>query len=61
MAYLFHMPQAAIKPTSPSDFTEAKKLHHRFRLHDTLGSGTFGVVEEVVSTPDNRSISLARE
>ncbi|KAB5543107.1 kinase-like domain-containing protein [Coniochaeta sp. 2T2.1] len=49
------------KHTSASDFAEAKKLHHRFRRHDNLGSGTYGIVEKVVYTHNNRSISLARK
>jgi serine/threonine protein kinase len=45
------------------DFTEAKKLHERFRLaSDTpLGSGSFGVVQKVQFHTNNRSICLARK
>lgn len=49
------------KHTSAADFTEAKKLHHRFRRQDTLGSGTYGIVEKVIYTQNNRSICLARK
>ncbi|OIW25421.1 kinase-like protein [Coniochaeta ligniaria NRRL 30616] len=49
------------KHTPAADFAEAKKLHHRFRRHDTLGSGTYGIVEKVTYTHNNRSICLARK
>ncbi|KAL2021674.1 hypothetical protein VTK56DRAFT_6766 [Thermocarpiscus australiensis] len=51
------------KHTPLDDFTEAKKLHPRLKVvHDTpLGSGSFGVVQKVQFTTNNRSICLARK
>lgn len=51
------------KHTSATDFTEAKKLHHRFWRHETLGSGTYGVVEKVAytHTPNSLPVYLARK
>lgn len=51
------------KHTPASDFTEAKKLHPRFKpaTDKVLGSGTYGVVEKVTYSHNNRSICLARK
>ncbi|KAL2135820.1 hypothetical protein VTI74DRAFT_6749 [Chaetomium olivicolor] len=51
------------KHTPLDDFTEAKKLHARFKVAcDTpLGSGSFGVVQKVTYLHNNRSICLARK
>ncbi|KAL1840948.1 hypothetical protein VTJ49DRAFT_7607 [Mycothermus thermophilus] len=45
------------------NFAEAKKLHDRFKLaSDTpLGSGSYGVVQKVLLSTNNRSICLARK
>ncbi|KAL2264608.1 hypothetical protein VTJ83DRAFT_7118 [Remersonia thermophila] len=45
------------------DSTEAKKLHERFKLASDipLGSGSFGVVQKVQFSANNRSICLARK
>ncbi|KAK4162943.1 kinase-like domain-containing protein [Cladorrhinum sp. PSN259] len=51
------------KHTPLDDFTEAKKLHARFKLaNDTpLGTGSFGVVQKVTYSANNRTICLARK
>ncbi|KAK4224824.1 kinase-like domain-containing protein [Podospora fimiseda] len=51
------------KHTPLDDFTEAKKLHARFKLaNDTpLGTGSFGVVQKVTYSTNNRTICLARK
>ncbi|KAJ4305983.1 hypothetical protein N0V88_000773 [Collariella sp. IMI 366227] len=51
------------KHTPLDDFTEAKKLHTRFKVTcDTpLGSGSFGVVQKVTYLNNSRSICLARK
>ena len=45
------------------DFSEAKKIHPRFKSpgDKVLGSGAFGVVERVQYTQHNRSVGLARK
>ncbi|KAH8888398.1 kinase-like protein [Thozetella sp. PMI_491] len=51
------------KHTSAQDFSEAKKLHQRFKpaVDKVLGSGTYGVVEKVHYGHNNRSVCLARK
>ncbi|AEO63962.1 7632381a-719b-484e-9cdd-68c2337217b5 [Thermothielavioides terrestris] len=49
------------KHTPLDDFTEAKKLHNRFKCDAQLGVGSFGVVEKVKYTINNRRICLARK
>ena len=51
------------KHTSGVDFSEAKKIHPRFKSpgDKVLGSGAFGVVEKVHYTHNNRSVGLARK
>ncbi|KAK3901895.1 kinase-like domain-containing protein [Staphylotrichum tortipilum] len=50
------------KHTPTDDSTEARKLHARFKVaSDTLGSGSYGVVEKVLFHSSNRSIYLARK
>ncbi|GAB1315605.1 hypothetical protein MFIFM68171_05815 [Madurella fahalii] len=51
------------KHTPLDDFTEAKKLHNRFKiaLDTPLGIGGFGVVQKVQYNHGGRSICLARK
>ncbi|KAK3349858.1 kinase-like domain-containing protein [Lasiosphaeria hispida] len=50
--------------TSAQDFAEANKVHQRFKQpapDKILGSGTYGVVEKVNFSHNNRAICLARK
>ncbi|KAK3394996.1 kinase-like domain-containing protein [Podospora didyma] len=52
------------KHTPAQDFTEAKKLHARFKYpqqNALLGSGGHGVVEKVHYSHNNRTVCLARK
>jgi serine/threonine protein kinase len=50
------------KHVPTQEFSEARKIDGRFkRVHPVLGAGTYGVVEKVTYSHNNRSIYLARK
>ncbi|KAK3693020.1 kinase-like domain-containing protein [Podospora appendiculata] len=49
------------KHTPDNDFTEAKKIHMRFRVDQHLGRGAFGVVEKVHFTHNKGTVCMARK
>jgi serine/threonine protein kinase len=50
--------------TSPQDYAEAKKIHMRFKSasdKQVLGSGSYGIVEKVKFSHNNKTVCLARK